>query len=108
MASLFDERKTGYFSLDWYYFQGRDQPEEFNINSYKKVYILGHGSAGDNHITYGREYLGGREIISRMESMGLLSMRDIRLIPCYSADAQKITPTSPLRSNAGQGTSLLE
>lgn len=26
MASLFDERKTGYFSLDWYYFQGRDHP----------------------------------------------------------------------------------
>ncbi|EHE8558908.1 hypothetical protein IGX65_004984 [Escherichia coli] len=25
MTSLFDERKTGYFSLDWYYFQGRGQ-----------------------------------------------------------------------------------
>ncbi|EHW5945965.1 hypothetical protein [Escherichia coli] len=83
-------------------------PEEFNVDSYKKVYILGHGSAGDNHITCGSEYLGHREIISRMESVGLLGMRDIRLLPCYSADAQKITSTSPFRSNAEGGMSLLE
>ncbi|EEV9304890.1 hypothetical protein ACXIDX_004789 [Escherichia coli] len=83
-------------------------PEEFNVNSYKKVYVLGHGSAGDNHITCGNEYLGHCEVISRMESMGLLGVRDIRLLPCYSADAQKITSISPFRRNVGQGKSLLE
>ena len=83
-------------------------PEEFNVYSYKKVYILGHGCVGDSHITCGSEYLGHREIISRMESVGLLDMRDIRLLPCYSADAQKITSTAPFRSNAGGGMSLLE
>ncbi len=84
-------------------------PEECNVNLYKKVYILGHGSAGDNHITCGSEYLGHSEVISRMESAGLLGLKDIRLLPCYSADAQKITSASPFRSNVGEGRkSLLE
>ncbi|EFK3963432.1 hypothetical protein ABMO53_004636, partial [Escherichia coli] len=83
-------------------------PEEFNVNSYKKVYILGHGSAGDNHITYGSEYLGHREIISRMKSICLLSIRDIRLLPCYSADTQKITSISPFSGNVEEGRCLLE
>ena len=32
MASLLDERKTGYFSLDWYYFQGRDHLNNAKFN----------------------------------------------------------------------------
>lgn len=43
-----------------------------------------------------------------MKSMGLLSIRDIRLLPCYSADAQKITSTSPFSGNAEEGRCLLE
>ncbi len=38
-----------------------------------------------------------------MESIGLLGMRDSRLCRCA-----KITSTSPFRSNAGEGESLLE
>ena len=38
----------------------------------------------------------------------IVEPQDYYSVGSYSADAQKITPTSPLRSNAGQGTSLLE
>lgn len=62
---------------------------EFNVNTYKKAYILGHGSAGDEHITCGNESLGRSDIVSRMESIGLLGLKDIRLLPCYSADVKK-------------------
>ncbi|EFJ5688085.1 hypothetical protein A3409_004920, partial [Escherichia coli] len=82
---------------------------EFNVNSYKKVYILGHGSAGDEHITCGNEYLGRSDIVSRMESMGLLGLKDIRLLPCYSADVKKIDSVySPHSGVDRKQKSLLE
>ncbi|EFC2566866.1 TPA: hypothetical protein ACHKU1_005099 [Escherichia coli] len=84
-------------------------PSECDVNSYKKVYILGHGSAGDAHITCGNEYLGPRDIVSRMENMGLLALKDIRLLPCYSADVQKTASVYPFHGGVDRKQkSLLE
>ncbi|HHR6143424.1 TPA: hypothetical protein ACS72N_003786 [Providencia alcalifaciens] len=69
-------------------------PEEININQYKKIYILGHGSAGDNYITCGDEEISHKEIVSRLNKLGLLNLKDIRLTSCYSGDSDKFTTSN--------------
>ncbi|BBG61884.1 hypothetical protein PRJH_p058 (plasmid) [Providencia rustigianii] len=69
-------------------------PNEININQYKKIYILGHGSAGDNYITCGDEDISHKEIVSRLNKLGLLNLKDIRLTSCYSGDSDKFTTSN--------------
>ncbi|CAG9435824.1 hypothetical protein [Providencia alcalifaciens] len=69
-------------------------PDEININQYKKIYILGHGSAGDNYITCGDEDISHKEIVSRLNKLGLLNLKDIRLTSCYSGDSDKFTTSN--------------
>lgn len=69
-------------------------PEEININQYKKLYILGHGGAGDNYITCGDEDISHKEIVSRLNKLGLLNLKDIRLTSCYSGDSDKFTTSN--------------
>ncbi|HHR6406471.1 TPA: hypothetical protein ACS8BP_003214 [Providencia alcalifaciens] len=82
-------------------------PSEINIHQYNKVYILGHGSAGVNYITCGDEDINHQEIVSRLDKLGLLNLKDIRLTSCYSGDSDKLSNSQKtIYSNQPKNQSL--
>lgn len=77
--------------------------EETDFSQYKKIYILGHGSAGAHSLKFGPELLSVDEVVSRLIEGSVLKVKDIRLTSCGSADKEKICSFTNYNSSHSDG-----
>ncbi|EHJ4094690.1 OspB [Escherichia fergusonii] len=77
--------------------------EETDFSQYKKIYILGHGTAGGHSLIFGPELLNVDEVISRLVDGNVLKVKDIRLTSCGSADKEKICSFTDDKTQEGDG-----
>jgi hypothetical protein len=60
---------------------------DINLNDFDKVYISGHGVAGEDIILSGSSFFTAKELVDSLEEKGILNkIKDIRLTICDSAD----------------------
>lgn len=64
---------------------------DINLNDFEKVYISGHGVAGEDSILSGNSFLTAKELVDALEKNGILNKtKDIRLTNCGSADKSDV------------------
>ncbi|ARR51732.1 hypothetical protein ETN89_21035 (plasmid) [Photobacterium damselae subsp. damselae] len=89
---------------------------QVDLSQYNKLYILGHGSAGNSKILSGNTIVNSEELVTFLEKSNILkSIKDIRLTSCGSADCFKlpsikkedVEKSREILNKSDKGTSLL-
>lgn len=70
-------------------------PEDLTQGKYRKIYLLGDGTAGRPVLKCGDEFLSPTNIVNRLVEHNLHEVEDIRLISCHSANITKPQDFSP-------------
>lgn len=70
-------------------------PEDLTLGKYRKIYLLGDGTAGRAALKCGDEFLSPTDIVNRLVEHNLHKIDDIRLTSCHSANITKPQDLSP-------------
>ncbi|WP_039949299.1 hypothetical protein, partial [Vibrio ichthyoenteri] len=69
--------------------------EDIQLESFRKLYITGHGGAGVAHTSSGDSIFTAKEVVDILEVNGILGkIKDLRFTSCGSADRRKIASVS--------------